>query len=288
MSIVCAGEVMVEFVSVGSAWQQGFGGDTFNTAIYLARQGQAVEYLTALGDDHFSDNILELLKEESVGTSRVERCSNRQPGLYTIHNQENGEREFSYWRQQSPARELFDHPVSLKQVPDVFYFSGITLAVTRSGLENLKALLVALREKNCRIVFDPNFRARLWPDLNVARDCYQQVLGLCDWVLPTLDDEAALWGIESVETCRKFYSEFGVAELIIKAPGPECHVFCSGQHYQVAAQELAAVDTTGAGDSFNAGYLAARQSGSGVEESIAMAQQLAAKVVMQKGAIIPR
>ena len=288
MRILCAGEVMVEFASGGDTWQQAYGGDTYNTAIYLARAGQEVSYMTALGDDRFSAEILAALGRENIGTELVARHAGRQPGLYTIHNQADGEREFTYWRSQSPARERFDRPQQLVEAPDIFYFSGITLAVTRSGLENLLQLVSDLRRRGCQIAFDPNYRPRLWSGVAEARTCYEAVLGYCDLVLPTLDDEALLWGIESAEACRDFYQQRGVRELVMKVPGPACQVWLDERSYFQQAKPVDAVDTTGAGDSFNAGYIASRASGESITTAIARAQQLAAQVVMHRGAVLPR
>lgn len=280
---------MVELASEpGDAfYRQSFAGDSFNTAVYLARGGLQVEYLTCLGDDGLSDAIMARLQEEGIDGSRVRRLADRQPGLYLIRNDASGERYFSYWRDHSPARELFNQPVNLAGVAN-FYFTGITLAVCRTGLDNLMGLLQRLRREGCVIIFDPNYRPALWEGLEQAQEHYRRVLPLCDTVLPTLDDDTELWGISSVAACRHFYLGMGVKELVIKAPGLVAHA-CSGPAQVVKrAAEVAAVDTTGAGDSFNAGYLAARLRGAAMDEAVDAAQALSAMVVQQRGAIVSR
>lgn len=288
MQICCAGEVMVELASAGQPglFRQGVAGDSFNTAIYLARQGLAVDYLTQLGDEAFSDNILQQLQSEGIGDRLIKRCPGRQPGLYLISNDEHGERQFSYWREHSPAREMFDAPLTLEGYK-VFYFSGITLAIARSGLDCLKALLTQLRAAQCTIVFDPNYRPQLWQDREQAQWHYREVLPLCDILLPTLEDETALWGTASEADCQAMYERLEIRELVIKGRDLVTHVYSAGEHVMKQAQALPAVDTTGAGDAFNAGYLAARLQGQTIEEAIEAAQQLAAAVVQQPGAILP-
>jgi 2-dehydro-3-deoxygluconokinase len=288
LKILCAGEVMVEFAASNGVWQQSYGGDTFNTAIYLAREGMKVDYLTYLGDDRFSNSIMSLLETEKVGTACIGVKSGRQPGLYTIHNDQSGEREFSYWRQHSPVRELFDIPYCPPEKPGVFYFSGITLAVTRSGFSNLVEYLRALREQNCQIIFDPNYRLKLWDSVQEAQGFYRLILKYCNMVLPTLEDETLLWGVENVEQCRAFYENYQVQEIVIKAPEYYCHVFADGKHIKKQAEPVNAIDTTGAGDSFNAGYIAARCSGESIEAAIEKAQKLSAQVVLHAGAVLPR
>lgn len=289
MRIYSAGEVMVELAKVGNSetYRQALGGDSFNTAIYLAREGLAVNYLTRLGDDSFSDAIVTQLQQEGIGTADITRVAGRQPGLYLISNDSTGERAFRYWREQSPARELFDLPVTLNNC-QLFYFTGITLAVTRTGVDNLTALLTQLREKKAKIVFDPNYRPALWQSETQARDHYRKVLPYCDMVLPTLEDETALWGITTPDDCARMYQDFGASEMVIKTPDLAAHAFCGTQQVQRQAEAVAAVDTTGAGDSFNAAYLAARLRGNSLELALEAGQRLAASVVQHSGALLPR
>lgn len=280
---------MVEFAPANQdgLYRQGFAGDSYNTAIYLARLGLSVQYLTRLGDDSLSDAILKRLGDEGVDTSLIEQSDGRQPGLYLIDNDASGEREFRYWRDSSPARELFDQPVNLQHL-NAFYFSGITLAVCRSGLDNLLALLNTLRENDCQVVFDPNYRPALWRDKEQTRDHYRAVLPLCDMALPTLEDEAQLWGTDDVSACRELYQSFGIRELVIKSPNLTAHGFAQDSNVEIPTQTVMAIDTTGAGDAFNAGYLSKRLTGGSLPAAIKAAQALAAKVVRHKGAIIPR
>lgn len=287
--IVCTGEVMIELAASEEPgrYALGFAGDSFNTAIYLARAGLDVSYLTRLGDDALSRNIVATLAAEGVGTDHVQYVKNRQPGLYLISNDADGERHFSYWRDTAPVRELFDAPVSLTDA-DVFYFTGITLAVTRSGQSHLLQLLDTLRSRGCRIVFDPNFRPRLWDDIEQARDHTRAVLPFCHTVLPTLDDERKLWNVTGVDECHARYAGLGVKEIVVKGDDLTTQLFTEDEAYTQAAAPVQAIDTTGAGDSFNAGYLAARLTGAGARDAVTQAQQLAATVVMHRGAILPR
>jgi 2-dehydro-3-deoxygluconokinase len=265
----------------------GVAGDSFNTAVYLARAGLSVEFLTLLGDDILSDTIMARLAEEGIDGSRIGRLPGRQAGLYLISNDPDGERHFTYWRDHSPARNLFDRPVDLPGVAN-FYFTGITLAVCRNGIANLVDLLGRLRRTGCSILFDPNYRPGLWDTVEQAQEHFRQVLPLCDMVLPTLEDDLQLWAVDEIEGARRFYAGMGVKELVIKAPGLVTHVWSATETVEKRAEKVLASDTTGAGDSFNAGYLSVRLRGGGVEEAIAAAQSLSARVVQHRGAIIPR
>lgn len=287
-TVCCAGEAMIELAPADEPglYAQSVAGDTLNTAVYLSRAGLAVQYLSAVGDDVYSAKILSFLDAEGVDAALVKRVPGRQPGLYVITNTRAGEREFSYWRDSSPARQLFDE-LPNPTVTDVFYFSGITLAVCRSGFENMLTFLRNLRAGGCRIVFDPNFRPRLWASVEQARHHYLSVLPLCDVILPTLADDTMLWGVQTIEHCEAFYRRFEPEELIIKTPELSVRGFlASGETAMVQAPLVRAIDTTGAGDAFAAGYLAARLSGASLEAALAAGQALAARVVQHRGAII--
>ena len=161
--IACIGECMVELREMpDGTLQRGWGGDTLNTALYLARLGMAVDYVTALGDDGWSDEMLTRWREEGIGTGLVQQLPGRLPGLYIIQTDANGERRFLYWRDSAAARGLFDHldPRSL-DVFDVLYLSGITLSIyDEHARAALFQALADASKRGARIVFDTNFRPR--------------------------------------------------------------------------------------------------------------------------------
>ncbi len=110
-SIISIGECMVELArNADGRYGLSYGGDTFNTAVYMARAGLDVSYATRLGDDPYSDGILALAASENVGTSLIGRAKGRNAGLYLIETSPTGERSFHYWRDRAPARDLFDAP----------------------------------------------------------------------------------------------------------------------------------------------------------------------------------
>lgn len=288
MHIICAGEVMLELANDagGSDYHLDYAGDSFNTSVYLARAGLAVSYLTRLGDDAYSTAILQRMAGEGISGALVSREKGARPGLYLIENEPDGERHFSYWRDSSPARRLL---VEIPELPpcDVFYFTGITLAVTLADFSRLQELLQQLGERGCRVIFDPNYRPRLWSGLTEARAFCEQVLPLCHTVLPTLADDRELWGVQSVEESLALYRRAGCEEVVLKGDDLVAHASIGSQCWSRRAREVAAVDTTGAGDAFNAGYLVARLSGAEPGDALEQAQCLAAQVVRHRGAILP-
>lgn len=295
--IVAIGEGMIELRDLGGGRAElAFGGDTMNVAIYLARLGAPVDYATALGDDPYSDAMAASWAEEGVGIDLVRRVAGRVPALYAIRVDDRGERTFHYWRGESPARELFDGDAAESLAArlagyDLVYLSGISLSLYGdAGRARLFAALDRAREAGARVVFDSNYRPRGWPEgAAEARAVFDRMLARTDIALPTLDDERALHGEEDAPTCAQRLRRAGVAEVVVKTGPDGCWIDGSDGALAVPVERRQTpVDTTAAGDSFNAGYLAARLTGASPADAALQGHRLAGTVVMHRGAIIPR
>jgi 2-dehydro-3-deoxygluconokinase len=295
--IVSIGEVMIEMTrGPDGRFSQACGGDTFNTAVYLARRGLPVAYATALGDDIYSDRILALAAAEGIATDLIMRVPGRLPGLYLIETDAKGERTFHYWRDNAPARELFELPDWGRIAESIIgarivYFSGITLSIySNQGLGRFLALLELARKAGTKVVFDGNYRPRAWRgDVQRTRTVFMEALKRVDIALPTYDDEALLWGDPSPDATIERLQAFGIAEIAIKN-GPNSALVASGGHKEFVPvpDVVVPVDTTAAGDSFNAGYMAARLADENPGDAAIAGHRLASEVIRHRGAIMPR
>jgi 2-dehydro-3-deoxygluconokinase len=295
--IVSVGEVMVELARGDDGrYSLAFGGDTFNTAVYLARAGQQVAYATALGDDEYSTRIVELAVAEGIDADLVLRAAGRVPGLYLIETDPTGERRFQYWRETSPARDLFELPAWSTVAESLLaarmiYFSGVTLSLySNTGIGRFLAVLELARERGAKVVFDSNYRPRGWRgDIARARTVFLEALKRVDIALPSFDDEAVLWGDASPEASVHRLHAFGIGEVVVKNAAKDALVAVKDEREWVPVpKQVEAVDTTAAGDSFNAGYLAARLNGDAPSDAVKAGHELAGHVVRHRGAIVPR
>lgn len=291
--VACIGECMIELrEQPDGTLTRAHGGDTLNTAVYLARLGMEVDYVTALGDDPWSDEMVRDWQAEGVGTALVQRIPGRLPGLYIIQTDAAGERRFVYWRDSAAARSLFDLPAAPALADalaayDVLYFSGITLSIYgEAGRARLFAALDAARARGGRFAFDTNFRPRGWPDHAVAQALYRQAFARADIVLASVEDLELLFSGPGEAELR---DHAPAAERVLKLRTPAVIVMADGVQTTVTADPVERlVDTTAAGDSFAAAYLAARLRGAGPVQAAQAGHRLAGAVVGHPGAIIPR
>lgn len=295
--IVAVGEVMLELArGADGRFSLSCSGDTFNTAVYLARAGIDAALATALGDDIHSDRILALAATEKVRCDLVLRRAGRLPGLCLADNDSRGARLFHYWREAAPARELFEFSEWPRIAEGLLaarmiYFSGITLSLYASpGLGRFLATIELAREKGVKIAFDGNFRPRGWTgDIGRVRAVYLETLKRVDVALPSFDDEAVLWGDASPEATVDRLQAFGIGEIVVKNGPNGALVASSGRRELVPVPEvIEPVDPTAAGDGFNAGYLAERLRGQKPLEAAIAAHRLAGQVIRHRGAIMPR
>jgi 2-dehydro-3-deoxygluconokinase len=323
--IVLIGEAMLELSRQGEAWRLGYGGDTLNTAIHLARAGHDVAYLTAIGCDPLSSGLKAEWAAEGIDTSLMLTHEARSTGLYAISTDDKGERSFSYWRDTSAAREMFALPgmadaLAKAEHADLIVYSLITLAILPpEGREQLFALCKRLRARGGKVAFDGNYRPRLWANAAEAREARDAAIACADIGSPTLEDELSLsetpnrhaelvsasmpqtsnsskveaWTLKQVQgddggadRVNAHWTTLGCPETIVKL-GANGARLPDGRIIP-PPEILQPVDTSGAGDAFNGGYLAARMNGASITDAAMTGHRLAGWCVMRAGAIPAR
>tara|TARA_R110002110_G_scaffold64680_9_gene178804 strand:- start:5532 stop:6449 length:918 start_codon:yes stop_codon:yes gene_type:complete len=300
MKIGVIGEPLVELSlpdEQGDDLRRRPGGDSLNMSIYLARlldpDRYPVSYLTRLGDDASSRWLTAALTAEGVSTGLIGTEAGGQPGLCQIENLGDGERRFAYWRSDSPARRMFidgNHPpVTAFNNFDMLIFSAVTLAILEPAARDIMLRQIAvLAETGTAVIFDTNYRPALWHSPEVARQWVERASGLATLLMPTTDDLRPLYGVVSAASLFRMLTDQYLCDIVLKDSGQpvqtridgDSGIFpldCSGPR----------IDTTGAGDSFNAGFIAARISGQSPEDSVTAAHQLASIVVAHRNAVIP-
>lgn len=295
--IACVGEVMLELVTgQKGAASLGVAGDTYNTAVYLARalrgSDLSVSYVTALGTDPYSEQILTEIRKHGLKTNCIERRADSIPGLYAITTDDTGERSFTYWRSASAARTLFTAPcqIDLERLNDfdLVYLSGISMAILPHAIRmHLIDWVDRFRAQGGSFAYDSNYRPRLWDTATQARQVNDAMWARADIALPSADDEMALYNDPTPQDVLHRLQQAGCHQGALKrgADGPLS--LSNGTSLTALPVVDQVVDSTAAGDSFNAGFLAAYALGKSEEDAMRDGHQLACKVITTRGAIIP-
>jgi 2-dehydro-3-deoxygluconokinase len=295
-NIYFLGECMVELRSIDDAtMSQSFAGDLYNSAVYFKRCFPEIEasMVTAVGRDNLSQKMLKVFESEKLNTQLVFQHDTKVPGLYLIETDKDGERSFTYWRSDAAARKVVDFldDAALAQLAlgDMLFFSGISLAVIEeSARATLWQKLQQIKDAGVKIVFDPNYRARLWRDQEQAKEQFNKAFALSDVALPGVEDFSALYGINSADEVIDFCKSFDISEVVVKN-GPESVLtFSSGSlAIHTVTPVTNVVDTTSAGDAFNGVYLGARLTEKSISDAVRLASVAASTVIQHRGAIAP-
>ena len=293
--IVAIGECMVELAPLGTVgeFRLGYAGDTLNTAWYLRHllgPRKQVDYFTAIGTDSVSDEMLNFLNQAGIGTEFILRRNDRCVGLYMIKLQ-SGQRSFSYWRGESAARTLADSPFPLQEAldgADLAYFSGITLAIlSPEARTRFLTVLKEFRKFGGTVAFDPNLRPKLWNSSSEMIKAVMQAAAISDIVLPSYEDEATWFCDKDLQATVNRYARALVPCCVVKNGSGRLLAHENGKCVSFDPSNcVKVVDTTAAGDSFNAGFIAARLEGADLYEALRAGASVAAKVITKFGALV--
>lgn len=291
--VIAAGECMVELrPEADGRFSRNFAGDAYNTAVYLKRSAPdfEVDFLTATGDDAISAAMRQAWRREGIDERLAYIVPGARPGLYLIETDRTGDRRFHYWRKESAARQwlrlaLAHGGVSLFQGADLLYLSGISLAIL--SVDDRKHAIQLVKEAKRPIAFDPNIRLSLWQSKEEARETMEAMVAIADILLPSRQDLEILYGISEVEQQLRQLQALGAKEIALTADETGCIVWTGGVSVALPGEKAARVlDTSGAGDSFNGAYLAARSKGMSATDAARDGLRLAAKIVAEPGAIV--
>lgn len=293
---ICIGEAMVELRAAGTdLFARSIAGDAYNAAVYLKRcmgPDAEVSFLTAVGDDALSRALADDFAAQGLKTDLVFKVAGGVPGLYLIELDDKGERSFHYWRSASAARRwlvaLEGHGAGEALAgAELVYFSGITLAIL-SEADRARALRLLANAKGRvgRIAFDPNIRPKLWEDLDTARRAVEAASALADIILPSVEDGMLIWGEPDAGRQLDLYRACGATEIALTLGETGAVLRHGGVMERLPPERVHAIDTSGAGDSFNGAYLAARLKGEDPSGAARAGLELAARVVQAAGALI--
>jgi len=295
LRVVSLGEPMLEFnaATVGrlrdsSTFTRGWGGDTSNFAVAIARLGEVAGYICRVGDDEFGKCFLDMWRREGVDTSHVIVEEGGFTGVYFISVKDGGEHDFTYYRRGSAASHLSPADLDLDYIKmaKAFHSSGISQAISRSSREAVFRAMEVAKEAGVLVSYDPNIRPKLWP-LNVARPVVMRTIRLADVVMPSMEDLKTLLGSASPEEALRLILKRGPKTVAIKLGAGGCIVASGGKTVRAPGFKVTPVDTTGAGDAFDGAVIVGLLQGWALEDVAEFANAVGALTTLGRGAVEP-
>ena len=291
---VCSiGEVMIEISNTKNRlYNQSFAGDTLNFCNYLDKKKLKAFFLSAIGKSEINQSLLDFVKSKKISTKYIKKINQFEVGLYLIKNKDNGEKQFFYWRDESAAKQYFNNIDFLnlyKELKnfDYIYFSGITLSIIHiSKLNNFIKLLKLLKSKKIKIVFDFNIRPSRWnkKNLNIFLDSVLKFVDICF----LSGEDMNYWkNKNNIKSYEQIVRKYKIKHSIFRKNAEYTYVFLNKTRYVFKNKLLKkVVDTSGAGDGFNAAYLSNFIVNNDPVLALKAGSSLGSKIVMKKGAIV--
>ncbi|HSK99180.1 MAG TPA: sugar kinase [Rubrobacteraceae bacterium] len=286
--VVTAGETMILGVPAmpgrlrhAAGLELKVGGAESNVAIALSRLGVSAGWVSYLSADEPGQIVLDRVRAEGVDTSRVRRLEEASTGLYLREKIGTEVRVYYYRRSSAASRmgpEAFD-PEYLRGAT-FLHLTGITPALSADCRAFVVWAAQQARASGVRVSFDVNYRSKLWSAAE-ARGFAEEVLPLVDLLFVGDEESRVLWGREDEEFVRELSG--GAREVVLKKGKRGSLVLLEGDILEHSGFSVVEVDPIGAGDAFNAGYLAGHMWGLGPEERLRTANAMGALSVSTLG-----
>ncbi len=259
LDVLCLGEPLLEFNQIHDnkkkTYSSGFGGDTSNTAISIARQGMSVGFISKVGKDKFGRELLELWKRETVDYSHVSIHPEAPTGIYFVTHDADGH-HFTYYRSGSAACQMtpLDLPKDDLSQTRILHLSAITQAISVSSCETAFAAIFQARKNGVKVSYDTNLRLKLW-SLDRARDVINRTVPMCDVIMPSLEEATSLTGLVDPEEITDYFFQLGAKLVVLKQGSHGALVSDGKENLNIPGHKVKAIDATGAGDTFDGAFL---------------------------------
>jgi 2-dehydro-3-deoxygluconokinase len=291
-TICSIGECMIEMTNVEKElYNYSVAGDTLNFTSYLDQSIFNKFYLTAIGTSDINKGVISFFKKKKINTDLVKKISSKEIGLYLIKNTKRGEKKFYYWRDDSAANFFFNQinkSLFIKKYTfDYIYLTGITLSILDfKNIDKFITNLSVLRKKNSKIIFDFNIRIKRWSKKNL--NLYlNKILPNIDILFCSGEDLVCWKKNNNIKTFQYILKKFNIYHAIYRKNEEYNYSFYKNKKYMIKNKPIKkVVDTSGAGDGYNAAYLSSFIISNNPLIALNEASKIGAKIVMKKGAIV--
>ena len=294
VDVVTMGETMIQLNAFTSGplryvnyFEKHAAGTESNVAVGAVRMGHTAGWISRLGDDELGHYIHNFLRGEGVDVSRVAFDPDAPTGLYFVQRGYPlpGKSVVYYYRKGSAASRLSPEDVDMEYVSEakVLHTTGITLALSPTCREAVDTAIDAAMGGGTEISFDTNIRLKLWsPD--EAREAIMDYIGLIDVLFTDVNDSRILLGNEEPSEAAEEFLAMGPKAVVIKMGDEGAYAATNdGESAFKPAYKVPVVDVIGAGDAFDAAFLASRLRGFDLDRSLEVANAAGALCVTVRG-----
>ena len=263
LDVVTMGESMVLFVPQragllrnAAVFDRSIGGAESNLAVGLARLGHKVGWASRLGNDEFGESILAFLRAEGVDVSAVIRDDDAPTAVFFKERRRAGSSRVFYYRAGSAASRLSpaELPEDYIRGARCLHLTGITPALGPDCLAAVRRAMEVAREAGIPVSFDPNIRLKLW-SVESARESLLGLLPLVDWLLVGHEEVEMLTGQRDPERGAGILLGRGPGTVVVKLGSAGALAVTESEAVNAPAFPVEVVDTIGAGDAFDAGFI---------------------------------
>ncbi|WP_429876825.1 sugar kinase [Fictibacillus sp. NRS-1165] len=267
-----------------SAFERKVGGAELNFAIGCARLGLRSKWISRLGKDEFGRAIYTFVKGEGVDMTDVAMVEGYPTSLNVKEIREDGSGKTFYYRHQSPVLTLEPEEIKAEMFEgiDVVHLTGVFLAIHRKNMDIVQKVISIAKEKGIIISFDPNIRLKMW-SIEEARTAYHTLFPDIDILLTGRDEIKSIIGSDEEKELTSLAERYSIGQLVIKDGADGSALYADGQWLHKEAFPVKPVDTVGAGDGFDAGYLYSLLHGYGPEQRLELANAVGALVTTVSG-----
>lgn len=267
-----------------SNFERKVGGAELNFAIGCARLGLQVKWMSRLGGDEFGKVIYKFARGEGVDISHVKLVEGYPTSLNFKEIREDGAGKTFYYRYNSPILTLTVEDITEEMFEgvNVIHLTGVFLAIAPQNLNVTMRVLEIAKKKNIIVSFDPNIRLKLWT-LDEAKSAYEIIFPYVDILLTGLDEIESILGDVSKDNLEQFVQNNKISQLLIKDGGNGVQALIDGRWYQKEAFKVKPIDTVGAGDGFDAGYIYSYLNEMTIEDRLTFANAVGGLVTTVSG-----
>lgn len=290
-NILTIGDAMITFnphnngpLRFVQSFSRSVGGAELNFAIGCARLQLGSTWISRLGNDEFGKVIYNFARGEGVNMRHVQMVDGYPTSLNFKETQQTGENKTFYYRHQTPIATIKMTDITNDLLNDVslLHISGVFLALLPQNLNLVLHLLTIAKAKNIPVSFDPNIRLKLW-SLDDAKSAYEKIYPFVDLFLAGKEELELLLLNTAIETLATFAKQYDIKEFVMKDGKNGSKLYFEGTWYEKEAFEVHAVDTVGAGDGFDAGYVYSYLNNFNPEKKLTFANAVGALVTTVMG-----